>query len=285
MTGLYIRKLCGRVILFVPLVLILILFAGGCEKEYVSSALTKGVIDGRFGSGGYPDIVFSRSIVPEEEGTLSDVMINWGKVTIDDGEREVVLTGRMDSSRIPPFYYYTFDMKGEPGKTYTLKASFRDISVESVSRMPYPVPIDSIIFSPTESDSLRSAVLYFTAPDEVPSYFYISMREPGRGDNPCMLGCIRTNRAGEKCSLPVLRPKQKIDSVKYVPHLKIDDVVTVSLNRVEKEVYDYWSSYDNMVMFSSSPFISTNESLPSNIEGGFGIWSPQGTSSLTIVVK
>lgn len=261
-----------------------ILFSG-CEKEYVSLALTKGVIDGRFGSGGYPDIVFTRSIVPEEEGTLSEVMINWGKVTIDDGEREVILTGRMDSSRVPPFRYYTFDMLGEPGKTYTLKASYRDISVESVSRMPYPVPIDSIVLAPTESDSLRSAILYFTAPDEVPAYFYISMREGGGSDNPCMFGCIRTDRVGEKCSLSVLRPRQRIDSVKYVSHLKVGEVVTVSLNRVEKEVYDYWSAYDNMVMFSSSPFISTNESLPSNIEGGFGIWSPQGTSSRTIVVK
>ncbi len=48
----------------------------GCEKEYIPIEESRGVIDGRFRSDGYPDIVFSRSIVPQEEGKLSEVVIS-----------------------------------------------------------------------------------------------------------------------------------------------------------------------------------------------------------------
>ena len=265
----------------------IILSAAGCKEEYVSVEPQRGVLEGRFNSGGYPEVIFSKTIVPEQGGLLSDILINWGKVTVNDGDREVVMTGRIDDTRLPPFRYYTYDMIGEPGKTYTVTADYGDISVSAVARMPYPTEIDSLRIVPSDVDSLRRLIVHFTSPPDVPACYYLSVKiyDSGEAEAPCMLGCYKTDRPGENVTLPVFRPRKRISGEEYVSDFRMGEIVTVSLNRVEKEVYDFWSAYDNMTVFSASPFIATDESLPCNIRGGYGIWSPQGTTSRTIVVR
>ncbi|MDE6027155.1 MAG: DUF4249 domain-containing protein [Muribaculaceae bacterium] len=256
-----------------------------CEEE-VAHGLPMPVIEGTISSEGYPTVLFSSSIVPGTDGNLQDAMINWGKVTISDGEREVVLTGSADASYLPPFRYHTVEMTGEPGKTYTITAKFKDLYAVSTCRLPDPTAIDSITFS-ASSDSLRAATLFFHSPEDVPAYYYLTMRQPKRDsrDAPCMMGTIRVDSPNKGYSIPVLRPRVKVDSVKYQSQLMVGEEWIVSLNRVEREVYEFWKAYDNMVLFSTSPFLSVNESLPTNIRGGYGVWSPQGRSSKIIRVE
>lgn len=246
----------------------------------------KAVIEGTFSSDGYPTVLFSSSVTPGVDGSLQDALINWGKVTISDGEREVILSGRVDDTYLPPFRYYTFDMKGEPGKTYTVKADYMDLHAESTMRMPYPTAIDSLTFAPTDEPGLLAATLHFTSPDDTPAYYYLTLQEDEKGGRPapCMLGTLAALEPRRACAIPVMRPKVKIDSVDYIAHLPVGEKMTVYLNRVEKPVYDFWKAYDNMLMFGASPFISANESLPTNVTGGFGVWSPQGAAGLSFTV-
>lgn len=262
------------------------LIAMGCN-EMPEQEPQKAVIEGIFCSGGYPSVYFTSSVSPGIDGKLSDAVINWGKVTISDGEREVVLSGRVDNTGLPPFRYYTFDMVGEPGKTYKITADFKNLHAVSQVRMPCPTPIDSITIKKTDNDSTRAATLHFTSPADTPAYYYLSMRLQERNSRsaPCMLGSICTDVPNNHYSIPVLKPIVKIDGEKYEAQLEIGEEWEVSLNRVEKEVYEFWKAYDNMVLFSNSPFISSNESLPTNISGGFGVWSPQGTSTMQIKVE
>ncbi len=266
-----------------------------CE-EIVSPSEKKAVIEGTFNSGGYPTILFSSSVVPGIDGLLSEAVINWGRVTISDGEKEVVLTGYVDHNYLPPFRYTTIDMQGEPGKKYKITADFLDLHAESTVEMPYPVGIDSVSFALTEVDTLRATTLHFTSPSDTPAFFYLTLQQNVRGahPNPCLMGTIRTDIPNYPYSIAVLKPKFKIDIAEnnmqsqikkeYVPQLTIGEEWTVRLNRVEEKVYDFWKAYDNMILFSTSPFISTSESLPSNIEGGYGIWSPQGSALLSFKV-
>lgn len=259
----------------------------GCGEYKLDIEPPKAVIEGIFDSGGYPVVLFSSSVSPGVDGSLKDNVINWGKVTISDGEKEVILTGRVDNGYLPPFKYYTQDMVGVPGRQYRITAKFNDLYAESECTMPFPTEIDRIELKATDNDTLMAATLFFTSPADTPSYYYLTMsdvreRTPAR---PCMMGVICADRPGKEYSLAVMRPKSKIEDIKYVPHLTKGGMYRISLNRVTKEVYDFWRAYDNMVMFSSSPFISAEQSLPSNIAGGYGVWSPQGTSSITIKVE
>ncbi|MDE6812094.1 MAG: DUF4249 domain-containing protein, partial [Muribaculaceae bacterium] len=165
--------------------------SGGCDDamEYPPKMA---VIEGTFSSEGYPVVLFSSSVVPAEEGNISDALINWGKVTISDGEREVILSGRKDNSFLPRFYYYSQAITGEPGKTYTVRARFKDLYAESTVRMPFPTAIDSITFSSTDVDTLRATTVHFTSPSDVPAYYYITLHNPVRGSHPmpCLMGTI-----------------------------------------------------------------------------------------------
>ena len=276
----------------IAVILFLIFLLGSSCEENISVKENKAVIEGVFSSEGYPTVLFSSSVSPGVDGNLSDAVINWGKVTISDGEREVILSGRVDNTYLPPFRYYTYDMKGEPGKTYTVKADFKDLHAESTMTMPHPTPIDSITFAPTETDTLRATTLHFTSPADTPAYYYLTLQRNERGahPSPTLMGTIIADLPLTHYSIPVLKPKIKINSSDpglaqdFVPQLTVGDEWIVELNRVERPVYDFWKAYDNMILFSTSPFISTNESLPTNINGGYGVWSPQGTTSMLFKV-
>lgn len=258
-----------------------------CCGEEPTPAARKAVIEGYFRSGEYPAVMFSSSVVPGIRGNITDALINWGKVTITDGDTAVVLTGQVDHTYTPPYVYYTFDMTGIPGRTYTISAEFKDLKAFASVRMLQPVKIDSITTTPTVNDTLRSATLHFTSPVEGPAFFYLSMKKNERNTRmlPCMMGTIKTDFPGTHYSIPLLRPRIKSDPREYVSQLIVGEEWVISLNRVERPVYDFWKAYDEMVMFSTSPFISTSASLPSNINGGYGIWSVEGSYQMRLSVK
>ena len=279
------RRLAGHIFLLswaaAPAILI-----QGCGDTPTPPA-AKAVIEGYLRSGDTPLVLFSSSVVPGTSGNIADAVVNWGKVTVSDGDTAVVLTGRVDDSYMPPYVYYTFDMTGTPGKTYSVTAEFKDLKACSTMTMPMPVEIDSITLIRSDNDTLRSATLHFTSPGQSPAYFYLSMRQNARGSRmmPCMMGSIKTDRPHTHYSIPILKPRVRIDSVKYVPQLAVGEEWIVSLNRTEGPVYDFWKAYDDMVMFSTSPFISTSESLPTNVSGGFGVWSVEGSSQMAVTVQ
>ncbi|MCM1450728.1 MAG: DUF4249 domain-containing protein [Clostridium sp.] len=245
------------------------------------------VIEGYMVSGASPVVVFSSTITPSsDDGSLSDALISWGKVIISDGEKETILTGKVDQSYLPPYVYYTNDFKCEAGKRYFVKADYRNLHASAECHIPYPTPIDGITIAPTENDTLYAATLHFTAPEDTPAYYYVSMRGVERGDidKMCPMSTIRADVPGQEVSVALLRPKIPISGETYVPNFTIGEKFIVSLNRVESGVYAFWQGYDNLLLTSHSPFISSDITLPSNISGGLGIFSGQGASSQALQI-
>lgn len=246
------------------------------------------VIEGYMVSGEFPVVVFSSTITPKEsDGSLSDALISWGKVVISDGEKEVILTGKVDKSYLPPYVYYTNDFKCEAGKSYFVKADYGDLHASARCYIPSPTPIDAITIAPTENDTLYAATLHFTAPQDVPAYYYVSMRGLERGDiaKICPMSTIRADVPGQDISVSLLRPKTPISGETYVANFTIGEEFIVSLNRVESDVYAFWQGYDNMLLTSHSPFISSDITLSGNISGGLGIFSGQGASSMPLIIQ
>ncbi|MDE5552082.1 MAG: DUF4249 domain-containing protein, partial [Muribaculaceae bacterium] len=244
-----------------------------CDRDDISSSPPQLVMEAMIDSDGFPIVFLTASVTPDVEGSIRDKVITSAKVTISDGIREVVMTASAKRDYLPPFRYYTFEMRGEPGRTYTVTATYSGQTITARAEMPRPTAIDSVVVRPTDVDSLRSATLYFTAPQDTPAYYYLTMSNPrqyGGQRLPCMLGSIRTVTPGETISLPVLKPRLRMDSTKYISHLLVGETVDVELNRVTRDVYEFWRAFDNMVDFSASPFITTDESLPGNVEGGLG---------------
>ena len=268
---------------------LLALLATSCISEPTAQE-TMAVIDGWMDSDGYPVVVFTASMQPGEgEQSVADKLIRWGKITVSDGDSTVILTGGPDRNYFPPYKYFTYKLKGKPGKTYTLDAEFDDLHATAVCTMPFPTPIDSISLKPIEGeDSLRAATLHFTAPQDTPAYYYLTIRERGKGSRawPAMMGTASATRPGESVSIPVFHAKNQLDSLNYIPQLKLGQELEINLCRVTEEVYNFWTSYDNAVMFGGSQFlVNTNGDLGGNIRGGLGVWSVQGTSRVYLTVE
>ncbi len=240
------------------------------------------VIEAWIDSNGHPTVLFTSAIAPDSDGgELADIMIRWGKVTISDGTSEVVLTGKRDGSYFPPYKYFTTEITGTPGCTYTLTADFKDMHAEARCTMPYPTSIQSITCEPIEGeDSLRSTMLRFIAPVDVPAYYYITV-----DGLPALLGWVEVSQPGVEITHPVYNTKSNnLSTEPFVAQFKRGERHIVSLHRVAEPVYRFWRAYDDMLMFGGNVLFGGGESLPGNIDGGLGIFSARATSSRFLIV-
>lgn len=260
-----------------------------CDSDYepLPSQL---VLEGSFDSMGYPDVILTRSIVTDgSDVDISELLMRWATVRIsDDSGREVILTGAPSKRHFPPYHYYTTEMRGEPGHTYTITATYRDLCVTATARMPYPTPIDSVSSAPVaDNDTLRSLMLHFTAPADCPAYYHVSTMLQGYDGRflPGTLGIAEAHTPGMAISVPAMRAKSSTDTAEFVPHMPVGAICGIKLERVEPEVYEFWKVFSNQALFGSSEFFDTSFSLPGNVQGGFGIWSPQGVDVVYIEVE
>lgn len=266
---------------------VLMMFMVSCDRT-VAPAPTALVVDGWIDSGGYPVIVLTRTISPDagKEIDVAECVVRWGKVTISDGEREVIMTGSTNEDYFPPYIYRTFDMRGEPGKTYTVTASYDGMQVTSSCRMPHPAEITDIEVSKVEdTDSLYGVLIDFVpAPGE--KYYHVLTKVHGKSGRllPAFLGAIKTDDSVAVTGVPVYAPKRDTDEDDFSPHFKLGDVVEIALCTVTRDVYDFWLSYDDEVTFGGNQFVTSAGNLCSNITDGYGVWSAQGVTRHIVVI-
>lgn len=272
------------------LLYIIICAAAAACTESFDEPERKLVLEAWIDTDGYPVALLTETFSPGSSANVSDIVVKWGKVSISDGTDTIVMTGSYSADYFPPYRYFNYTMEGKPGKTYTISAEYDGMTVSARARMAQPTPIDSIVVSNIEGeDSLKSGMLYFTAPEDCPAYYYLTVRnlidhtntQPGLA----MLSTTEVTEPAKKVSIPIYNPKNHVDSTSYVANLMVGQNLEIKLCRVEREIYEFWHDYDNYVMFGNSQFISNQGSLRGNIENGFGIFSVQATSTSYIKVE
>lgn len=252
------------------------------------------VVEGYLDSGGYPRVHITTSVIPtKHEQPITDSFIRWGKVTVSDGDTTIILTGAPDYNEFPPFVYRTYEMWGQPGKRYTITAEYKNLSVSSTATMLSPTPIDSIEFAPiAHSDSLCATFLHFTTAADVPAYYVIQTRSITHGTafRPSMLGAFVAQSPQTHFRMQVYRAESDIDEL-YTEHPEgltscfiEGEQIAVKLCRVPKEIYDFWNAFNNNALFGDNRFVSGYTRLPSNVAGGYGVWSVQASSTIAATV-
>lgn len=268
-------------------ILTITLMSIGCRPTE-EPAPSLGVLDGRIGTGSFPVVVLTRSISTDDlGGSIYDKLIRWAKITISDGEKEVVLTGGPNSSMFPPYRYYTYDMVGDPGKTYTVHAEYEDIDIYASAKMPVPTPIESIdLVAVGNTGDKYSMTVNFLSPEDGPGYYYVTLRSDMRERSlPAFMGTVETRKeGGERYSIPVKKPKIRIDSVDYEPYFLSGEEWEVTLNRIDEDEFRFWNTYNSSLITGSSPFVGGDENLKGNVVGGYGIWSVCGSTEKIVRV-
>lgn len=86
-------------------------------------------------------MVFGKEITTPE---LVEHVARDAVVTVSDGEKTVQLEGQVNLGIFPPYYFTTTQMKGEVGKTYTLRVEYQDYVATASTTIPQPVPIEKL---------------------------------------------------------------------------------------------------------------------------------------------
>lgn len=264
-------------------VLLCLLFFS-CKEDYVYQQERVLVVEGWIDSGDYPIVMVTTSAPFSNEAqkveSLDEYLLKWAKVTISNGEEEVVLTGKIDTCYTPPYIFTTGKMKGESGRKYRLTVSYKDFYAEAETTIPHSVPLDSFTVSRVEKDSLYQLKAHFKDEKSDKNFYKFFVKVKGEDDcmRPSFWGTINDEVLGEQAEAVVYQPLRMFYG-DYSPFYHHDDIVAVKFVQMGEEAYQFWKAFDELQSFSGVLFFPVTKSLPSNIKGGIGYWFGYGAET------
>lgn len=259
----------------------------GCEREDIDH--TKMVVEGWIDAGRHPIVMLHTSYSLEASsdpdttllGILEEHMVLFGKVVLFDGEDSVILTGRVDTNYLPPYIYTTTRIRGEVGKTYRLRATYKDFSAQSETAIPETAALDSIR---TYVNSQKVNVVGFANHLEIGEPYIIMARTTeDKLYRICPMGAFRATR--EQMKITINNPIKFSDEGMILQTLfpQTDSIdIAIKFAKVGELEYQFWDSYVAQTMTQGLFFMETHGNIISNIQGGNGYWCGMGASEYIV---
>ena len=243
------------------------------------------VVEGWIEDGGFPVVMVTTSVPVSPEyqdwDSLEDHLVRWAKVSLSDGEKEVVLTGKVDKNYFPPYIYTTARMKGEAGKTYDLKVEYGGRVETARTTVPAKVPLEYIKVVEREDGYGIAAGLKDDSQTKDYYKFFVKVEDVDNSFVPSFLGLVddavlRADVAEVAVNSAFISNFTTIERspVSYAE----DDVVHVRFCTMDEVSFKYWSDYDDVTTLSTNPFFPVNKKIRSNISSGMGYWAGYGSS-------
>ena len=273
-----------RTFSILPLLFAIIVVSCTHETPQEPSMIVEAYID----ANGYPTVLLHKSYVldniPDSVQTLEEIaeqqLIMWGKVTISDGENEVILTGRLDTLYLPPYTYSTLNMVGEVGKTYTLTATYKQMTATATTTIPPIATFDSIrVFS---NEGNKHILAYVSNPPTTePAYYAMFMRY--KGDKQyllCPFGVFDNSKMhNDLLEVMVYNPFGNDTNLEYdFDKADTAHIYQLKLARLDYESYRYWNDYVSMATTKGIFFVPIYENLHGNVSGGIGNFTGMGST-------
>lgn len=255
----------------------------GCTEVKLPVSDSQLVVDGWIETGKGPVVIVTTSVpvnhVIGNDEDLQKYVVTWTKVTVSDGEREVVLTGMVNDDYYPPYIYTTSSIKGEAGKTYTLKVTeYNGRSATAVTSIPQSASLKSMKVCRTANDSYYIKGELNDNPD-TKDYYKVFIRKTKKDSTfvPSFLGLIddeTLNGSIDEIAINnAIDNKNKSQSTLFAA----DDYIYIRLCSIDETTFNYWSDFDNITM-SQNPLFPVTSKIRSNVIGGLGHWDGYGST-------
>ena len=263
----------------------------GCSGVVLPSDRPEIVVEGWIEDGGFPVVIVTQSVPVNTEyqsiDDLQDYLIRWAKVSISDGEEEVVLVGGLDEDYFPPYIYTTSRMRGVAGKKYTLKVEYSGRIETAETTIPEPVPLQYVkVVKKEEGYGIVAGVK--DAPGTRNYYRFFSMLEGVDSTYvPSFLGLMDDSvMTDDIYEISVnLAFVSNFATIEHSPMSYLeDDVVRIRFSSMDEASYNYWSDYDDVTTLSTNPFFPVNKKIRSNFSSGMGYWAGYGSSYYRISI-
>lgn len=256
----------------------------GCSEVFTLEYAPEIVVEGWIEDNGFPVVIVTSTVPVTDKyiqlDSLQDHVIRWAKVSIDDGEKEHILTGRMNSDYFPPYIYTSSRLRGKAGKTYKLKVEYSGRVVTAETTVPDPVPLEWLEVRPSDNGKL-----YLTAglkdDRSRKDYYKVFTRVVGKDSTytSSFMGLINDETLTEGTNEINIRGEFKPeygneDSSIYYEE---DDVVLVRFCTLDKASYEYWEDFEDILALSRNSFFPVNKKIRSNVSTGYGYWAGYGS--------
>ncbi len=266
------------------LLLLLACLCLGCEETEVKQVPPQLVVEGWIDSGGFPIVKLTTTVPVSKQAQSTDslnrFLVRWAKVTVSDGTREVVLTGMPNRDYFPPCIYTTSDMRGEVGKTYTLKVDYQDFHAHAVTTIPKPVALSRI--------SAEEIPLYpgwfklridFKDDPTTTDYYKVFVRLYGENQDfhSTNFGTYNDRLLPIQASLLVENARQNVVNP-TATFFKCYEIVNIKFCHIDSVSYAFWKSFDDYQSEGRNPLFNAMLNIRSNIQGGLGYWCGYGAS-------
>lgn len=269
------------------LTLILALFCAiGCNDGVeLPESKPQIVVEGWIEDNGFPIVILTTTVPASETMTdisdLKEHVINWGKVTISDGEEEVVLIGQKNDDYFPPYIYTTSALRGKAGKEYTIKVEYSDRTVTASTTIPEPKELEYIKVAKAESKlDLFYIVGGLKDNPQTKDYYKVFTKVYGKDSTyvSSFMGLTDDSILGPGTEeIAINNGTGRIDE-QITAYFTADDIVSIRFCTLDNASWMYWSDFEELQSLSSSPIFPVNTIIRSNIKGGLGYWAGYGST-------
>ena len=266
------------------LALLLTCFCLGCEETEVKQVPPQLVVEGWIDSGGFPIVKLTTTVPVSKQAQSTDsldrFLLRWAKVTVSDGTREVVLTGMPNRDYFPPYIYTTSEMRGEVGKTYTLKVDYQDFHAHAVTTIPKPVALSRISAEkiPLYPEWFKLRIDFKDDPATT-DYYKVFIRLYGENQDfhSTNFGTYNDRLLPTQASLLVENARQNVVNP-TATFFKRYEAVNIKFCHIDSVSYAFWKSFDDYQSEGRNPLFNSMQNIRSNIQGGLGYWCGYGVS-------
>ena len=253
-----------------------------CEDKFLPQDQDVTIVEGWIDADGFPVVMVTRSLpVRLRDNAISldnlyDYVDKWAKVTVSDGERLAVLTGKMDNNYVPGYIYTSNYIRGEAGKTYTLTVQTRGRTVKAQTTIPlYPPTVDSVVCRHAETDTSMCEVIAYVKHQAGREEYFKSFYQEGADAQQFLssfLGVVDCGLADSVFNMPIIRGVSDYDKSDESRYFANDTLVKLKISTMDQVSYEIWRSYEDNNRFRSAFLSSSIREVGSNIMGGRGYW-------------
>lgn len=270
----------------ISLLFIMLAFLG-CQDGRLPEYAPEIVVEGWIENGGYPVVILTTTVPVNESmkdsSDLADHIIRWGKVTVSDGEKEVVLTGKKDNRYFPPYIYTSSRLTGEIGKTYNLKVEYSGRTVKSTTTIPSPAQLEYIKVH--ESSSGKYFLTGGLKDNKDTKDYYKVFTKVHKEDSSFVssfLGLTDDEVLGEGIEeIPINRGAGSLTG-SHDNYFRHNDIVQIKFCTLDQKSWEYWTDFEEIQSLSRNPFFPITTDIRSNIQGGLGYWAGYGSTYYTV---
>lgn len=263
----------------------------GCSGVVLPADRPEIVVEGWIEDGGFPVVIVTQSVPVNTEyqsvDDLKDYLIRWAKVSISDGDEEVVLVGKFNEDYFPPYVYTTSRMRGAAGKTYSLKVEYSGRVETAETTIPKPVSLEyvkvvkkeegyGIVAGVKDNPEVKNYYRFFSMLEGVDSTYVPSFL--GLMDDSVMTDDIYEVSVN-------LAFVSNFTTIEHSPMSYLeDDIVRIRFSSMDETSFNYWADYDDVTTLSTNPFFPVNKKIRSNFSSGMGYWAGYGSSYYRISI-